>query len=230
VGKYGKMPNKRGVLYDGFLVSEHPSYPSWVRMFSRCYNKNDIGYPIYGGRGIGVCDEWKSFYNFSKDMGVRPIGNEIDRIDSNGWYTKSNCRWVAGHLQAINVRRRKDNKTGKTGVHSKRPGSFSVSIQSFGERVHIGTFSSFAEASAARTYWTSRFRLDEKVALVDLLKLRGRPRKSTTGVTGVQAYHNGKFRSHANVGGKTVHIGYFKTIEDAKNERDRFLKKTTCRA
>lgn len=225
MGKYGRLPNKRGVLYDGFLVSEHPSYPSWVRMFSRCYNKNDIGYSIYGGRGIRVCDEWKSFSSFANDMGVRPEGKELDRVDSNGRYEKLNCRWVDGHLQTINVRRRKDNKTGKTGVYANPRGSFSVSIQSFGERVHIGTFCSVSEAMAARTYWTSRFCLDEKDALADLLKLRGRPRKSTTGVKGIQAYHNGKFRAHAYIGGKMFHIGYFRTLEEAVNARREFVEK-----
>lgn len=79
-------------------------YNSWHSMKSRCLNKNAPNFVLYGGRGITVCDRWKVFKNFLEDMGERPKGKTLDRINVNGNYEPSNCRWATLSEQQKNKR------------------------------------------------------------------------------------------------------------------------------
>ncbi len=83
------------------------TYISYKAMKQRCYNKNNIRYSSYGGRGIKVCDQWlHSFATFLKDMGERPAERTLDRIDVEGDYTPNNCRWATREQQDSNRRKK----------------------------------------------------------------------------------------------------------------------------
>src|SRR5206468_1663320 len=83
-----------------------PTYRSWYAMKARCTNSNHTSYHHYGGRGITVCERWlNSFEAFLTDMGDRPEGTSLDRIDVNGNYEPSNCKWSTPSEQANNKRR-----------------------------------------------------------------------------------------------------------------------------
>jgi hypothetical protein len=79
-----------------------PLYKTWVAMRQRCFDENCTAYPRYGGRGITICERWGKFENFLADMGERPEGNTLDRIDNSKGYEPSNCRWATNSEQQRN--------------------------------------------------------------------------------------------------------------------------------
>jgi len=85
----------------------YTSYTVWNGMIRRCYSKNHPNYNHYGGRGISICDRWReSFENFYADMGERPtLKHSIERIDVNGNYEPSNCKWATQKEQLRNMRK-----------------------------------------------------------------------------------------------------------------------------
>ena len=76
------------------------TYRTWKEMRNRCRNPNATQYKWYGGRGIKICDRWSNFELFLEDMGERPEGRTLDRIDSDGNYCKANCKWSTAKEQA----------------------------------------------------------------------------------------------------------------------------------
>lgn len=98
-----------------------------LNMVRRCTLESVAEYPLYGGRGITVCDRWlesgrRGFFNFLEDMGLAPEGMSLDRIDVNGNYEPSNCRWTDTSTQAYNKRRSHANTSGRTGVYWHKGG------------------------------------------------------------------------------------------------------------
>lgn len=94
--------SKRGK--SGRSGSGSPTYSVWKAMRARCRNSRTTSFKDYGGRGITVCDRWHRFENFLADMGKRPEGHQIDRINNDGNYEPGNCRWTSRKEQNRNKR------------------------------------------------------------------------------------------------------------------------------
>lgn len=140
-------------------LSRTPTHRTWGSLVNRCNNSNNAAYNRYGGRGIKVCDEWLKFENFYEDMGNRPDGLSIDRINNNKGYYKENCRWATPTEQARNQRISNNNTTGIKGVHwNKRAQKYQAQIRVDYKRIHLGYFNNLEDAKQVRInaehkYW-----------------------------------------------------------------------------
>ena len=92
--------------------SRNPIYHLWHTMIARCHALKHAAYRYYGARGVQVCERWReSFEAFAEDMGARPAGLELDRIDPTGHYEPGNVRWMNRRMQKINRAKRSDHYT-----------------------------------------------------------------------------------------------------------------------
>jgi hypothetical protein len=91
--------SKRRAAWARYYAKQPPEWHVWLGMKKRCYYPKHVSYSCYGGKGITVCSRWlehgSGFKNFLEDMGKRPLGCSLDRIDSDKGYYKENCRWLS---------------------------------------------------------------------------------------------------------------------------------------
>lgn len=135
-----------------------PTYHTWTGMKARCLNFRHSRFKDYGGRGITVSNDWLTFVGFLADMGEKPEGCSLERINNSGPYCKDNCKWATSKEQNQNKRMYSNNKTGIIGVHAVlRSGRFNYwSAQcraDSGEIVTLYNGSDFFLACCARRSW-----------------------------------------------------------------------------
>ncbi len=118
-----------------------PTYSTWSAMRRRCLDKSFISYPRYGGCGIKVCERWNLFENFLADMGERPTSKTLDRINNDGNYEPSNCRWATPREQRANQRRKLTTAIthqGKTQTMAEWARESVVTYRTFAKRLSAG--------------------------------------------------------------------------------------------
>lgn len=167
-GCYHKERASEGKTTHGW--SGTTTYSTWKSMKKRCNNENDSVYSFYGGRGIGYQESWEDFENFLADMGERPEGMTLDRIDVNGNYTKDNCRWATNEEQGLNKRPHTKSITGVVGVIPRSNGSFFASFK----KRNLGTFRLLEDAVLARRYAEYLWKNGEWDQSLDNLSVRSK--------------------------------------------------------
>ena len=133
--KHGQNTRKRG---------ETLTYQCWKAMIGRCYRPNNTSFPYYGGRGIKVCKSWWKFRNFYRDMGDKPKGLTLERINGDGDYEPSNCKWASYQEQNQNKRNVKGYSWNKENQ------KWVAHIQINNNQIYLGSFNK--ENNAKRAY------------------------------------------------------------------------------
>ena|SRR3990167_6143621 len=114
-------------------------YKSWNMMKQRCQNPNNTNYPSYGGRGIQICESWNNFENFYRDMGKRPVGTSLGRMNQSGNYCPENCRWETYEQQNNNLStNRLINYNGKNQTVSNWARELKINVGSIRYRLFAG--------------------------------------------------------------------------------------------
>lgn len=130
--------------------SSHYLYSTYDTMKQRCFNRNHISYKNYGGRGISISSSWlgaDGFCNFLIDMGDRPSGYTLDRINNDGEYGPDNCRWASRREQSNNKR----NSLPVPGVRwQPERARWFVSLRKNGKTTFVGRYKDYNDAVAAK--------------------------------------------------------------------------------
>ena len=216
-------------------------YTIWRCMKGRCYNSANTSYINYGGRGIKVCDEWKSSYTAFRSWSLANgylDSLSIDRIDSDGDYEPSNCRWTTNHVQSCNTRRiHKTNKSGYRGVSWNSASSkWEVSITVNKQTIKIGYYTDVLEAAKAYDSYVIVNTLQHTINNVlsdgeyvapntDQLLISS----NSSGYRGVSAplriaHMANPWTAAIQHEGKKIWSGYFSTALEAAQARDAYIK------
>lgn len=139
----------RSITIDLHGDTKSTEYRSWGQMKARCYNKNHHAYMRYGGRGILVCDRWRTSYShFLADMGRKPNKTySLDRLSPNGNYEPSNCRWASYNEQATT---RRNSKPNVGVIFDRNTKTWRASLTFKGVRVLHKRFKRYEDAISAR--------------------------------------------------------------------------------
>lgn len=212
----------RGITVDGVAVREHPLYLTWANMLSRCFDENQPGYVNYGGRGITVCQRWYHFANFVEDMGAKPSPElTIERIDNSQSYGPGNCKWDTRSNQCVNRRLFKNNSTGATGVVAVGD-RFEARFDYEKVRYRLGRFDDVDSAESVRSAFEFLFFTDRPSAQL-MIDHETVWCTSSTGVRGITPHKEGGFTVRVTRSGTRHYLGYFQTLDEAKDARDRFI-------
>jgi hypothetical protein len=135
--------------------SKNPLYRTYHAMIQRCYNPRNSKFHLYGGNGVSVCDRWlepapNGFLNFLEDMGSKPTGTSLNRINGSKIYSKETCSWDSLTVQAFDQLLTKPTISGHVGIVANKEGTYSARISYKREIILLGTFKTLDEALLKR--------------------------------------------------------------------------------
>jgi len=212
-------------------------YRAWGNMINRCVNPNSINYHRYGGRGIKVCADWScSFEEFSDWAFSNGYADDltIDRIDNDGNYEPTNCRWVTAEVNSRNTTvLYSHNSSGYRGVTwDKLNKKWQAKACVKKNTINIGGYDTAKEAALARdkfiiaNNYEHTLNFDKEYVLEnapELRKITDRFATNTSGYTGVNQMINGRWAAKIQIGSKQRYVGYSDTAKEAALMRDTFI-------